>query len=296
MMSQLLDGIPEILAYPRELHLGTYKTEIPDLDSWCAHSAEAVLEAFMKSNRGIFELAAQGRYEKGAGNYLPFFFDQEAFKYLFDKLWQEHPPRTGRDVAGLYFTAFFTAWIDLQCPTGIRPRYISAFASWTALSRANVARMFSYYPDGYLVHVIREPVGWYSSVKARVVSGRARADLSIYQGLGHALQAYLDQADAFKHNLDQLGEKCILFDYDALVNATASVMNGLLEILNIRPTEIATVPTFNSRLIGPNSSFRGISYTRDTILDADELRLLKQSALPAYAELRKLARFCSQHR
>ena len=295
MMSQLLDGIPEILAYPRELHLGAYKTEIPNLDAWCNLPAETVRQDFMKANAGLFALAAQGRYEKGAGNYLPFFLDQDAFTYLFDKLWRERPPRTGRDLVGIYFTAFFTAWIDMQHLSSVSPRYLSAFASWTAVSRANVIRIFGYYPDGYLVQLIREPLGWYSSVKARVVAGRARADLSIYQGLGPALEAYLEQAETIKHNLSEFGERCILIDYNAMVNGTQAVMKGLLEVLGVPPTEIAAIPTFNSRPVGPNSSFQGIPYTRDNILETYEVRLLEERALPAYAALRKQAQFSGVH-
>jgi hypothetical protein len=290
MMSQLLDGIPEILAYPRELHLGAYKTEIPDLDSWCERPMNIVREAFIKANSGLFELAAQGRYDKGSGSYLPFFFDQDAFNYLFEKLWQEQPPRTGRDLASVYFTAFFTAWIDMQRPLTVKPCYISAFASWTALSRDNVIRMFNYYPDGYLIQLIRDPVSWYSSVKARVLAGRG-ADLAIYQGLDSAVKAYMEQAESINHNLDEFAVRCILIDYDALAKATASVMCGLLNMLRIRATEIAMIPTFNSRPIGPNSSFRGLPYSREDILEADELRILQDKALPAYAALRKRARF-----
>jgi hypothetical protein len=150
--------------------------------------------------------------------------------------------------------------------------------------------MFNYYPDGYLVQLIREPVSWYSSIKARVLAGRG-ASLPIYQGLDPAVKAYVEQAKSIQYNLDEFAGRCILIDYDVLAKTTPSVMDGLLNVFGIRATQIATIPTFNSRPIGPNSSFRGIPYSREDILEAGELQILQDEALPAYAAVRKRARF-----
>ncbi len=198
MLSQLFDGIPEILAYPREL-----RRRVQDRNSRSQFMVQrhrcGGAKIVSQSEKGLFEFASEGRYDKGTKRFLPFFLDNEAFTYVFERLWEEAPPKRGAMWLHI-FTAFFTAWLDLQRQSNVTPSYISAFASWTAFSRANVARFFTYYPDGYLVQLIREPITWYTSVKALQMGGRVKKDLAIYRGLDPAIKCYLDQAETMEEN------------------------------------------------------------------------------------------------
>ena len=66
----------------------------------------------------------------------------------------------------IYFTSVFSAWLDHQRRYDPK-RHITTFASMLFLSASNMARFRKGYPDGWLISVIREPLGWYASVKQR---------------------------------------------------------------------------------------------------------------------------------
>ena len=238
---------------------------------------------------GVFADARRGAYDKSSGMSLPFRFDVGLFAYLFDRIWMERPPRTGRDVAGVFFTAFFSAWLDRQASP--RPfRYISGFASFVALQPGNVARFFSYYPDGYLIQIIREPVSWYRSVKAkpRIRRPAASDPPTDKRGVWHAIEIYRQQGDTLEANLRNHPGRCILLDYDQLVADPSLHMARLCGQLGLEYSEIAAKATFNGHPIGPNSSFRNADVRPETILSAEEIARLEREAMPIYEEARRL--------
>ncbi len=286
MLSQFFDGVPGVLAFPKELKFGVAKDELLCLDEWCDRPAEEVCRAFTRVN-GVFGDAARGSYDKASGTPLPFRFDLGLFTYLFDRLWSEHPPRVGRDVAGIFFTAFFSAWQDRK-PPALAPRYISGFGSFVALLPQNVERFFRYYPDGYLLQIVREPVSWYRSVKAKPRKAPL-ATPAKERSVEGAIEIYRQQAATFPVNLRRYPGRCLLLDYDALVAEPGAQMARLCERFGLEYSDIAAKTTFNGHPIGPNTSFRGGKVAREDVLSAEEIARLEQEAVPIYEEARRLS-------
>lgn len=285
MLSQFFDSVPGVLAFPKELKFGVAKEDLLCLDEWCDRPAEEVRGRFMRVN-GVFGDAARGTYDKASGTPLPFRFDLGLFTYLFDRLWSEHPPRVGRDVAGIFFTAFFSAWLDRNAPA-LPPRYISGFGSFVALLPQNVERFFRYYPDGYLLQIIREPVSWYRSVKAKPRKATSTSPTK-ERSVEGAIEAYRQQAATFPGNLRQYPGRCLLLDYDELAAEPGLQMAKLFEHFGLEYADIATKTTFNGLTIGPNTSFRGGKVAREDILSAKEIAELEREAMPIYEDARRL--------
>jgi hypothetical protein len=283
MLSQLFDNVPGVLAFPKELKFGVGKTDPLCLDEMCAWPVDEVRKAFMRAN-GAFGDALRGRYHKASGESLPFQYDVGLFCYLFERLWKDNPPRCGRDLAGTFFTAFFSAWLDRR--SSAEPaRYVTGFASFTALQPGNVDRYFGYYPDGYLIQIIREPVAWYRSVKAKP---RKRAGSpSRGRNIDEALEMYRRQGLSLADNLRRYPGRCILLDYDDLVSDPASHMAFLCAEFGLEYSEIASRATFNGFPIGANTSFRNSSVP-ESILSPSEIALVEREAGPTYKEARQL--------
>jgi hypothetical protein len=282
MLSQFFDSVPGVLAFPKELKFGVGKGEPMCLDEWCERPPSEIRIKFTRVN-GVFGDAARGAYDKSSGSSLPFRFDVRLFNYLFDRLWSEHPPRAGRDIAGIFFTAFFSAWLDRK-PSLHPLRYISGFASFVAFYPGNVKRFFGYYPDGYLVQIIREPVSWYRSVKAKPREASAASGHDV----DDAIEMYRQQAGTLEINLREFPGRCILLDYDQLVAEPAWHMDRLCARFGLENSAIAATPTFNGLPIGANSSFRDGGVPRESILSAGEIARLEREAMPIYEEVRRL--------
>lgn len=285
MLSQFFDSVPGVLAFPKELKFGVGKAELLCLDEWCERPAKEVRKAFMRVN-GVFQDAKRGAYDKSSGTSLPFRFDVGLFNYLFDRIWSDHPPRTGRDIAGTFFTAFFSAWLDRR--TSPQPsRYISGFASFVALRPDNVDRFFVYYPDGYLLQIIREPITWYRSVKAKPRK-RTSASNDTYRSIDRAIDLYRQQGATLGDNLRKYPGRCLLLDFDQLAAEPALHMARLCEHIGLQYSDIAAGATFNGLPIGPNTSFRSGQVARENILSAKEIAKLEREALPVYEDARRL--------
>ena len=288
MLSQFFDSVPGILAFPKELKFGVGKRDLLCLDEWCERPAPEVRHEFMRVN-GVFGDAMRGRYDKSSGASLPFRFDVGLFSYLFDRSWKDHPPRSGRDLASIFFSAFFSAWLDRRSSTQ-PPRYISGFASFMALRPENVDRYFGYYPDGYLIQIIREPVAWYRSVRAKSLRGlpAAAGSAKDKRSIDRAIEMYRQQGITLGDNLRKHPGRCFLLDYDKLVADPDSHMAGLCELLGLEYSEIASQATFNGLPIAPNTSFRNVPIPRESILSANEIHQIEREAIPIYEEAARL--------
>ncbi len=285
MLSQFFDSVPGVLAFPKELKFGVGKQEPLRLDEWCERPASEIRQKFTRVN-GVFGDAGRGAYDKSSGSSLPFRFDVRLFNYLFDRLWRERPPRAGRDITDIFFTAFFSSWLDRK-PSPQPLRYISGFASFVAFYPGNVQRFFGYYPDGYLIQIIREPVSWYRSVKAKRLKASS-GFLKDNRSVDDAIAIYRQQAATLEVNLREYPGRCFLLDYDELVAEPDLHMGRLCERFGLQHSAIAAEPTFNGLPIGPNSSFRDGRVSRESVLSASEMAQLEREAMPVYEKVRRL--------
>ncbi len=290
--SQLLDGHPELWAHPSELHVGhPHKWHWTDLSG--VRSAE---EAFgLLQQKRFATTFPGGYYSKSNDQELPMVYDPELHRELFVSLAEERRPGSDRQWLDLFFTALFSAWLDYQGRYEPK-RFVSAFASMFSIERASMMKFNEAYPGGFLISLLREPTGWYASVKRRSInSPRKRQQvyaegIRIYGGFDEAERGYVGNADSILRNRQLLGSRLILIDYSTLVKKTEPVMRHLADRLGIEFSDILLRPTFNRMPVLANTSFAGeASGSRLSVLDEDDLARIRDGAMMArYQELASL--------
>ena len=94
---------------------------------------------------------------------FPMLIPPAMIRHLFMELADRAEVTSQRDILNLYMTAFFNGWLDNQNLYGEDKRWVTAFAARTTMFPGNVEKIFADYPDGRIISIIREPVGWYAS-------------------------------------------------------------------------------------------------------------------------------------
>jgi len=283
MLCQLFDGHSNCIVFPPELKFASHKTSIADLDALATTSSEIARMRLIAANKSVIEKGLKGCFPKGVETNVPFIFDMFAFNVLFRTLWSRRTPRSGRQVMNIWFSSFFSSWLNYQWPVKIS--YCTAFASWTGVKEDNVDKFFRYYPDGYLIHVLRDPLSWYDSVKARSdrLHRRQTEMLGIYRDLKSAVYWYGKQAAVFERNLDKYPGRVMLITYDSLVSDRERVMKNICRKVSIDYESLLLRPTFNCVTVGRNTSFR--DGKRRNELETHEVDEIQTHCLSIYEKL-----------
>lgn len=290
LLSQLFDHHPQVWAHPFELKIGyPDKWNWPDLSH--VHDVDSAWEIlrYAKAEARF----GRGSYFKGTGQTRPMLFGAELQAAIFRQIAAATKPETDRAWIDAYFTSFFGAWLDYQRRYGEK-RYVTAFASMLALEADSMTRFNATYPDGILISVLREPLGWYASVKQRS-AGREKPNgkeksrtKSHYTGEKEAEAAYLKNVQAMRNNRALLGERFLLLDFEALTRDTEATMRDLATRLGLEWHPSLAHQTFNGMDMEPNSSFQGAAKTlRSTALSEEEASRIEQG--PMMAAYRSLA-------
>jgi len=246
LLSQLLDGHPAIAAHPQELKIG-YPTEIdwPPLDPSLGPD---------RNFRMVYEMNNIMLMKRGytKGDHNPdrrrFFLMPRVQSLLFHHLYDIAPPASRRDILDHFFTAYFNAWLNYQGDLEEK-RWITAFWPRIAHHEIAVSEFFDSYPDGRLVHVIRDPKTWYPSAKGNKKSGLADKTTE------EILSAWCTSANSMLRNSAAYGEKVIILRFEDLVSDTERTMRLLARELGIAYDPILSEPTFNGKSMRANSSF-----------------------------------------
>ena len=131
-------------------------------------------------------------------------FEADTQRALFFRLAEIWKPTTDREWFDLYFTSFFSVWLDHQRRYG-QKKYVAGFTSMLALEPRSMTRFRQVYPDGWLISILREPFGWYASVKHRAETDektKRSAKKRLYGGFDEVEAAYLDNIKSFHANRD----------------------------------------------------------------------------------------------
>ena len=203
-LSQLFDHHPHVWAHPLELRFGrSLKWDWPELSS--LRDPEDVWRALRYAKAE--ERFGAGTYYKGSNQTHPMLFSVDLQHAVFLQLAAYWTPSSDRAWFDIYFTSFFSAWLDYQRRYGPK-RYVIAFTSMLALARASMTQFQRVYPDGWLVSILREPLGWYSSIKQRS-SGAAKLKSTQrhYAGPEEAEAAYLGNVRAIHENRELFGDR-----------------------------------------------------------------------------------------
>ena len=188
-LSQLFDHHPQVWAHPLELRFGqSRKSDWPERPS--NGDAEHAWEALRYAKAE--EAFGSGTYAKGNDDTHPMLFEADTQRALFFRLAEIWKPTTDREWFDLYFTSFFSVWLDHQRRYG-QKKYVAGFASMLALEPRSMMRFRQVYPDGWLISILREPFGWYASVKHRAETDektKRSAKKRLYGGFDEVEAAY----------------------------------------------------------------------------------------------------------
>jgi hypothetical protein len=287
-LSQLFDHHPQVWAHPLELRFGqSRKSDWPELPSGA--DAEDAWETLRYAKAE--EAFGSGTYAKGNDDTHPMLFDADAQHALFLRLGEIWKPTTDREWFDLYFTSFFNAWLDHQRRYGAK-KYLAGFASMLALEPESMRRFRQVYPDGWLVSILREPLGWYASVKQRAETdekSKRSAKKRLYGGFDEVEAAYLDNIKAFHANRALFGEGFVELDYEALAADTEATVRALADSIGLDWHPTLTRQTFNGMSIRPNTSFASGDGSKDRksiLSEEDVARISGGPMMAAYRTLR----------
>ena len=286
-LSQLLDHHPQLWAHPLELRFGhSRKSDWPQLSSVSEPQDAWDFLRYVKAE----EAFGSGSYSKGNDDTHPMLFSADLQQALFFELAAISKPATDREWFDIYFTSFFNAWLDYQRRYGSK-RYLAAFTSMLALEPESMARFRQVYPDGWLINISREPLGWYASVKKRAAEdekSKRSAKKRLYSGFEDVEAAYLDNVKAFHANRALFGDRYIVLDYENLVADTEATVRDLAERIGLDWHPSLTRQTFNGMAIEPNTSFHGegVENRKSILTEEDVARISNGPMMAAYRTVR----------
>jgi hypothetical protein len=177
--------------------------------------------------------------------HLPFILPPELQRLIFlDEVERNAPIESERQILDGYMTSLFNAWLDNQNLYAMDKRWTVAFSPRRAWGDG-LDKFFELYPDGRLLSILRDPLSWYTSAQGRDPD----ADMDVL------LEAWKRSASEMVRAASEYGDRTCIVRFDQLVLDTAGTMGRLAEFLDIEFLPIMTVPTFNGRPVGANSSF-----------------------------------------
>ncbi|HEV2593260.1 MAG TPA: sulfotransferase [Gaiellaceae bacterium] len=265
LLARLFDGHPALYAIPHELGPLVPAGPVP-LD---ARGAWELLHDPKLEGRFHRGLRQQRRSINRDTSHTSFVLPPSVHRLIFERILESQPPAGERDVLDAYLTAYFNGWLDYHGGLDPAKRWVTGFEPGLLLSEKRVDTFRRLYPDGRLISIVREPASWYAS--ARVWDER-------YAKVDVALDFWRRSVDAAERLARELGERCLILDFDALVSRTEETMGEVARFLDIELTPELLAPTVNGVAFGANSSFaseeRGTvqqgSSDRASVLTAEE--------------------------
>jgi len=285
LLSQLLDGHPELHAHPHELKIG-YPTKY----TWPKLNLKDDPNRWLET---LFEYSVLSHFKKG---YKKEKKREDAFLFLFLPSVQREifldyvgsiDSLTLRDVFNGYMTSYFGAWLNNQNSSGNK-KFITAFTARLSMSKGNMESFFEIYPDGRLISIIRDPKNWYPSA--------IRHKPRICRGIRDGVDLWKESAQAMLRNKNRYGDRVCILTFEDLITKTKSVMLYLAEFLEVKFDDILLEPTFNKYPIRANTSFaaekNGIIYStlqRYKTLAQEELEFIESTSIELYGQVLNLA-------
>jgi hypothetical protein len=281
LLSQLLDGHPELDAHPHELKIG-----YPNKFTWPKLNLNDDPKRWFET---LFESSVLNHFkagykkQKNIDETFLFLFLPSVQRDLFLNYIDGVKSTTLRDVFDAYMTSYFGAWLNNQNTFGNK-KFITAFTARLAMDKDNMEAFFEIYPDGRLISIIRDPKNWYPSA--------AKHKPLVYEDINKSLDLWQTSARAMLRNKERYSDRVCILTFEDLVGKTESVMRYLAEFLEIKFNDILMIPTFNKFPIKANTSFKaqphGIinnTLNRYKTLEKDELDIINRKTREIYSEV-----------
>lgn len=287
LLSQLLDGHPQICAHPHELHIGRpAKWNWPNLnmgdlpEAWFASLYEKRLERFYDA----------GYVKPGSNPYAgdevhPYSFNPAIQQNVFMQVLERVPVHSQRDILNAFFTSFFAAWSDVS--VGPDSKFISAFCPRVLMIQDSTERFIRDYPDGHFVSSVRDPRTWYASTRRHNKS---------HNDVRNAIPEWKQSTEDIIRLKKERPGYIFVATYEQLVTETEATVRKMATFLGLDFQDSLLMPTYLSKPILPNSSYARNSYgvnaqSTKTAADlSEEDRLyIEREAMPLYEEAAALA-------
>lgn len=283
LLSQLLDGHPEVYAHPYELKIG-----FPNKFLWAKIDLNDRPERWfeMLFEDDVINQFKEG-YKKGqqAEQRFAFIFFPSVQKNIFLTYLESIESVTSRDVFDAYMTSYFGAWLNNQNRLG-QKKIVAAFTPRLAMIRESIKSFFEVYPDGRLISIVRDPANWYPSA--------VRHRPNKYGNIREAINLWTQSTEAMILNKQRYPQYTCIITFEDLINKMESVMRFLSDFLTIEFDETLLTPTFNNYPIPANTSFKtkkpGIvtsTLGRYKTLEKKELKIIKDMTDGVYQQVLK---------
>lgn len=283
LLSQLLDGHPEIHSHPSELMIG-----YPRKNIWPKLNLDQTPENWFQTlfEDKVIEHFRDG-YSKGkqSSQSFPFLFLPFIQKQIFLQLLKSNKPARHRDIFDAYMTSYFSAWLDYQNKYGTK-KFVAAFTPRLTFAEDNVESFFEVYPEGRIISLVRDPKNWYPS------AARHNPKSKKFRDIHNALNQWKENVNSILRNKQRWRECLIVLKFEDLVEKTKPVMLHLSNLLKISFSEILMVPTFNTCPIKANTSFdveeNSIiqnTLRRHTVLSREEINIIEGETRSDYEKV-----------
>jgi len=296
LLSQLLDGHPEIHAHPQELRTGyPKKYDWPPLDPATGPDEWFRLLYERPTARGFAEgysKVVDLKVRESGEETFPFVFPPLVQKAIFEHCAAAWRPTTPRGIFDCYMTSYFNAWLDNHNLYGPPKRWVSAFAARLNAHEDSVRTFFDTYPDGRLISIVRDPRSWFLSARRYLEVNPSPGRTHDYGDMATAVGLWIDSSRAMLAARERYGDRFRLLTFEDLVSDTETVMRSLAEYLDISFHPSLLTPSFNGMPIKADSSFRvtGHGVSREPLsrfrelLSPEEISYIDERATPLYHE------------
>lgn len=234
---RMLDGHPELYVYPFESQLGTsfvsdYLTSfVPFKYRWpefpMTGTPEQDYEAFFDEEmKTLLRVPSRSKF-KDAGLELSEAKRRQTFLSLL-----EGRPRTRANIVAAFFESTFAAWKNLN-----RSGRERAYLGYSPVMVLDTEKIFQDFPEGHVVHVVRNPWSGYADTKKRPFPLSLQRYAWTWNVSQHMALTYAERFPANFHVLR----------FEDMIADPKAQLSALCQRLGLSYSETLLYPSWNGR-------------------------------------------------
>ena len=225
LLTQLFDKHPNLISHPSEIYIGhPKKWNWPKIN--IIETKKNPEKTFEKMSHKITKESLIFGYSKfsnpkNENEIINYKFNYINQKKLFKKLINLNAIKKRRDILDIWFTSYFNSFENINLT---KKKFIFGFTPRFNLYEDNIKFFFLDYPKGKIIHIIRDPISWYSSSKKHS---------KVYKNLNYSINLWNKSSSAaIKFSKEYKNFKVILFE--DLISKTEKTTKILCAWLNIK--------------------------------------------------------------
>ncbi len=247
LLTQLFDKHPNLISHPYEIYIG-----YPKKWNWpkikILETKKNPTKTFNKLSNRVTQESLVFGYSKfsnpeNKNEIIDFKFNYIYQKKLFKRLIKNKKLKNKRNILNIWFTSYFNSFQKINL---MKKKFIFGFVPRFNLYDENIENFFNDYPDGKIIHIIRNPVNWYSSSKKHSEE---------YKNLVKSIRLWNKSSlKAIALSKKYKNFKVILFE--DLVKKTEKTTKILCQWIKIKWKKNLLVPTYDGKTIKADTSFK----------------------------------------